>query len=89
VQYMPYHPLDWKVTNGHENDTESVLAVVQKDGSAFGKLLVLETRFHLDWFDYAADAGVQGASGSVDGPVHLDAASGRPAPPSPGAICLG
>jgi len=77
VQYMPYHPLDWKVTNGHEHDTESVLAVVSKEGGGTGKLLAIETRFHLEWFDYA-DASVKGGAGAVDGPIHLDSKSGRP-----------
>src|SRR5258708_3299162 len=41
VQYLPYHPLDWKVTSGHENDTESLLAVVAKSGGPFGALQLL------------------------------------------------
>ena len=70
VQYMPYHPLDWKVTNGHENDTESILAVVAKAGGPFGTLQAMETRFHTDWYDYAV-SGVGNAGGSVDGPIHF------------------
>jgi MYXO-CTERM domain-containing protein len=77
VQYMPYHPLDWKLTNGHEHDTESILAVVAKEGGGTGKLLAMETRFHLYWFDYA-DATVKNGAGGVDGPIHYDSASGRP-----------
>src|SRR5437773_6441748 len=40
IQYMPYHPLDWKATNGHENDTESLLLVVSKSAG----LQAMETR---------------------------------------------
>jgi MYXO-CTERM domain-containing protein len=72
VQYLPYHPLDTKQTNGHEHDTESVLAVVAKDGSEGGKLLAIETRFHSEWFTYA-EPSVKSAASSPNGPVHRDA----------------
>ncbi len=78
VQYMPYHPVDWKVTNGHEHDTESMLAVVAKAGGGLGQLQALEMRFHIEWLDYA-DAGVTNGAGVVRGPIHFDATSGRPA----------
>lgn len=74
IQYMPYHPLDWKVTNGHENDTESMLLVVSKAGPA---VQALETRFHLSWYQYSADPLVQNGADDVDGPVHFE--SDRPA----------
>lgn len=76
VQYMPYHPLDWKVTNGHEHDTESVLAVVKKDGGT-GKLQALETRFHLYWYQYG-DGTVKDSADDVDATIHFDTKSGRP-----------
>ena len=66
VQYLPYHPLDWKVTNGHEHDTESLLAVVAKAGGGLGHLQVIETRFHLYWYQYAADSAV--TAGADDAP---------------------
>ncbi len=75
VQYMPYHPRDTKVTNGHEHDTESVLAVIAKDGPE-GKLLAIETRFHSEWFVYA-DASVKAGAKSPHGSIHVDA-QGRP-----------
>ncbi len=79
VQYMPYHPLDWKLTNGHEHDTESILLVVLKDGSPFGAAQAMETRFHTSWLDYAADnAGVGDGAGGVDGPIHWNQSTGRP-----------
>ncbi|MBX3188828.1 MAG: hypothetical protein KF819_17550 [Labilithrix sp.] len=75
VQYMPYHAVDTKVTNGHEHDTESVFAVIAKTGGA-GKLLAYETRFHLEWFAYA-DASVKPAAKTPNGALRLDA-KGRP-----------
>jgi len=68
IQYQPYHPLDWKVTNGHEHDTESILMVVRKDGGP-GTLEAMEVRFHSNWYQYAG-AGVGTAADNVDGPVH-------------------
>ena len=79
IQYMPYHPLDWKITNGHENDTESLMAVVAKGGGDFGKLQVIETRFHLYWYRYSADPAVSSGADVVNGPVHSEPVSGRPA----------
>jgi hypothetical protein len=79
IQYMPYHPLDWKRTNGHEHDTESIMAVVAKRGGQYGTLELLETRFHADWYDYAFSTLVGDHAGNVDGPIHYDAKSGRPA----------
>jgi hypothetical protein len=79
VQYMPYHPLDWKVTNGHENDTESLLMVIIKAGGEYGVLQAMETRFHDVWYQYANDPAIGTAGDNVDGPVHFDPASGRPA----------
>ncbi len=72
VQYMPYHASDTKLTNGHEHDTESVLAVVSKEGGGTGKLVAIETRFHLEWFVYSGGAGVKDGAKSIDGPIHAD-----------------
>lgn len=77
VQYLPYHATDAKMTNGHEHDTESVFAVVAKDGTATGKLVAIETRFHSDWFIYADSSLVQDGAKKIDGPIHADA-TGRP-----------
>jgi|SRR5579871_5932044 len=79
IQYMPYHPLDWKLTSGHEHDTESVFAVVGKDGSPFGALQALETRFHIWWLDFADGQSVTNGAASLTGPIHYDQSSGRPA----------
>ncbi|HZS37897.1 MAG TPA: hypothetical protein VFF06_13765 [Polyangia bacterium] len=78
VQYMPYHPLDWKVTNGHENDTESILITVNKAGGPLGVLQAMETRFHDVWYQYSNDPAIGTAGDNVDGPVHFTP-GGRPA----------
>src|SRR5207247_2569683 len=78
VQYLPYHPVDWKVTNGHEHDTESVFAVITKAGGGLGKLLAMETEFHGTWYQYGLDATVKDGADTVDGPIHFDTKTGRP-----------
>jgi MYXO-CTERM domain-containing protein len=79
VHYLPYHATDDKLTNGHEHDTESLLLVVRRTGAPFGALEAMEVRFHTVWYQYAVSgAGVGDAGDNVDGPVHLDGATGRP-----------
>jgi hypothetical protein len=77
VQYLPYHATDAKMTNGHEHDTESVFAVVAKDGSEAGKLLAVEVRFHSEWFIYADASVVKDGAKTIDGAIHADA-TGHP-----------
>ncbi len=80
VHYLPYHPTDDKVTNGHEHDTESILLVIRKTGAPFGSLEVMETRFHTVWYQYArSGAGIADAGDNVDGPIHFDTDGIRPA----------
>jgi hypothetical protein len=78
VTYVLYHPVDAKSLLGHDHDTEHVTLAVRKDGSQFGRLEFMETRFHKWLYQYAPE-GVsvgKGADG-IDGPVHLDE-NGRP-----------
>jgi hypothetical protein len=78
VTYVPYHPVDGKVPSGHDHDTEHVTMVVRKDGSAFGRLEVMETRFHNWLYQYAAPGVAIGdGADDVDGPIHLGE-DGRP-----------
>jgi hypothetical protein len=76
VQYLPYHPLDVKVTNGHEHDTETVFVAVAKNVGGKDALQVMETQFHGSWFTYA-DASVTANAKAPDGPIHVDA-TGHP-----------
>ncbi len=78
VTYVPYHPKDGKVPSGHDHDTEHISLVVRKDGSPFGRLEAMETRFHKWMYQYAAPGVAIGdGADDVDGPIHLDE-HGRP-----------
>jgi hypothetical protein len=78
VQYLPYHPVDYKWVTGHAHDTESVLLAVSKRGGPFGTPEVMETRFHVMWHQYArAGAAVRDGADDIDGPIHFDE-TGRP-----------
>jgi hypothetical protein len=80
VQYVVYHPVDYKRIAGHPHDLESLLVAVRKDG-AQARLEAVETRFHKVWYQYAPPGSQLGGARSaddLDGPVHLDA-DGHPA----------
>jgi hypothetical protein len=58
IVYMFFHPRDWRdgsTGEEHENDTESLLAIVRKDGSTFGKLLGIVTVFHFKYCSFTPD----------------------------------
>ena len=73
IHYHTFHPRDWDnvffgtcapASDCHENDTENLLVVVQKDGSTYGRFRVLETRAHNDFYQYAlANDGVSNGTG--------------------------
>lgn len=50
--YAFFHPRDWKLIGGHENDMEGVLEVVRKDGSEYGTLEAMVTVAHSDFYSY-------------------------------------
>lgn len=78
VTYILYHPIDAKGMFGHDHDTEHLTLVVRKDGSRFGKLEAMETRFHEVMYQYAAPgSGVRDGADDVDGRIHFDG-GGRP-----------
>lgn len=55
IVYSFFHPRDWRDINWgieHENDMESLLAIVRKDGSTFGKLLGIVTVFHKEYCSF-------------------------------------
>jgi hypothetical protein len=80
VHYLPYHAVDYKRIGGHPHDTETILAVVRKQGRG-ARLEVLETRFHKVWYQYVA-AGSEvsdvGAADDIDGRVRFGV-DGHPA----------
>ena len=78
VTYLTYHAVDGKSFSGHDHDSEHVTLVVQKDGSPFGRLQAMETRFHKVLYQYAVQSsGVTNGADDIDGPVHLGD-DGRP-----------
>lgn len=74
IQYHTFHPRDWDNiffgtcgpgSDCHENDTENLLVMIQKDGSTYGRFRVLETRAHNDFYQYAlASDGVSNGTGA-------------------------
>ena len=78
VTYVIYHPVDAKWGSGHDHDTEHVTVVIRKDGSAWGHLEAMETRFHKVMYQYAAPGIAIGTGAdNVDGTIHLGG-DGRP-----------
>jgi hypothetical protein len=62
IVYGFFHPHDWTDSSvsfddrEHENDMEGVLTIVRKDGSTFGKIEGIVTRYHTG-FGYYTPAG--------------------------------
>jgi len=73
IHYHTFHPRDWNNAffgtcgpdpDCHENDTENLLVMVQKDGSTYGRFRVLETMAHGNFYQYAlAGDGVGNGTG--------------------------
>ena len=84
IFYMFFHPRDWTdipdwlggALDKHENDMEGVMIVVTKDGSQYGSFFLMETRAHLDFYQYTNDGNIGTGSDDVDGGVIMD--NGRP-----------
>ena len=74
IQYHTFHPRDWNNVffgtcgpdpDCHENDTENLVVMVQKDGSTYGRFRMLQTRAHNDFYQYALpNDGVSNGVGS-------------------------
>jgi len=86
IHYHTYHPRDWNNVffgtcgpdpDCHENDTENLLVMVQKDGSTYGRFRMLQTRAHNDFFQYAlANDGVGNGTGPSAEDIDNDAERG-------------
>ncbi len=83
--YALFHPRDYIqwgdcATDGgcHENDMEAIQLVVEKDGTAFGHLVVLETLAHSDIYLYTHDDDDSVSAGYLrrDGAIRHE--RGRP-----------
>ena len=86
IHYHTFHPRDWDNAffgtcgpdpDCHENDTENMLVMVQKDGSTYGRFRLLETRAHDDFYQYAlANDGVGNGTGPGADDLDNDAERG-------------
>jgi hypothetical protein len=75
IVYAFYHPRDWSdllIDSTHENDMEGVLAIVRKDGSAYGQFEGLVSVFHRDFYSFTPSGSVlRGGQESIDGSVVM------------------
>lgn len=55
----------------HENDNEGIVLTIRKDGSAFGKLEVLETLAHNNVYSYTNESSIRSGIHDVDGRIDL------------------
>ena len=74
IFYMFFHPRDWNDVpdfglGEHENDMEGAMVVITKDGSRYGSFLLMETRAHLDFYQYTNDPNISSKNDTVDGGV--------------------
>ncbi len=70
-----FHPRDWEPGfdnpfSSHENDLEDLILVIHKDGSAYGRLLVVETHAHFDFHTQAAPT-LKAKHTVIEGPLPL------------------
>lgn len=73
IFYNTFHPRDWDdvffgtcgpFSDCHENDTENLFMMIQKDGSTYGRFRLMETEAHTSFYQYAlANDGVNSGTG--------------------------
>ncbi|MEM3087458.1 MAG: hypothetical protein QXT68_10055, partial [Halobacteria archaeon] len=87
IHYYAFHPRDWNNVwfggcgpdpDCHENDGEGVLLVVQKDGTPYGRVQVVETLAHDEFYQYTDDASIKSGTDNVDGGIVYDSTTGTP-----------
>ncbi len=76
VFYHTFHPRDWNNAffgtcgpdpDCHENDTENLVLVIGKDGSAYGQFRAMITKAHHEFYQYAlAGSGISGGADDLD-----------------------
>jgi hypothetical protein len=75
VLYNFFHPRDYSdkcvVGTCHENDNEGMILTIRKDGSAFGKVEVLETLAHDNIYSYTNEASIRNGIHDIDGRIDL------------------
>ena len=72
--YNFFHPRDYsdKCVAGtcHENDNEGAVVTVEKDGSQYGRLIVMETLAHNNVYSYRTDRRIKKGVHSPDGKIE-------------------
>ena len=72
--YNFFHPRDYsdKCVAGtcHENDNEGAVLTVEKDGSQYGRLIIMETLAHNNVYSYRADRRIKKNVHSPDGKIE-------------------
>jgi hypothetical protein len=75
IIYNVFHPRDYSdrcvVGTCHENDNEGIILTVLKDGSALGRLLVMETLAHNNVYSVTADAAIRNGAHTIDGRIEF------------------
>ena len=73
--YNLFHPRDYSdqcvVGTCHENDSEGLILTIEKNGSRYGQLLVMETLAHNKIYSYRADPRVRRNLHDIDGDVEF------------------
>ncbi|AKQ63508.1 hypothetical protein A176_000420 [Myxococcus hansupus] len=79
--YTFFHPRDWSdniFEKEHENDSEGVLLIVQRDGSEYGALVGAVTVAHRDFFSYVpAGSPLRSGAESIDGTLSMASFEGQ------------
>lgn len=76
IFYGLFHPRDYTIDpecpgGCHENDMESILLVIRKDGTPAGELEAMETIHHSDMTLYTSKDYIKGGHLKVSGPITL------------------
>jgi hypothetical protein len=77
IVYSFFHPRDWVDypdfgLDTHENDMEGAMAIVRKDGSAYGKLEGMVTVFHTNFYSFTpAGSPLTDGEENIDGQLRM------------------
>jgi hypothetical protein len=84
ITYTFFHPRDWSdipFDQEHENDSEGMLAIIRKDGSAFGKLEGIVTVFHNNFYSYTPTGSpLTNGQEDIDGTLTMSSYNGSQHP---------
>ncbi len=73
--YNVFHARDYSdrcvIGTCHENDNEGIILTIQRDGSEFGRLQVMETLAHNNVYTFTADPAIRNGAHDIDGGIEL------------------